>query len=893
MRAFRTTVALAAMLLIACRGAQAQLRASPVSGAEASEPVGCALPPDTARLQVTLPIEVLNALERMSSSTFVHAFLIRYIADAHAGDHRLAKCARAFVAADVSDLGKLRQNLPDAAAIIDALRTAELARLRTVLLTDSAQTLATAVARLRADASPANLELSSEQFTAAKKFCETNNIGACSTLGQVMARLADLRRARDALAAAGESARQSADQASRATQDAQAATAALAADTARLAQLQAAGSAADTAAIRELQTRKARWTLVADSLAAVRNTLLATAARAEEAQARATTDANGAQARLGSMLSSLQDELQRARTLANHSVAVLQGSRIGAVLSAVSAPPPAQAASANPSVGSANLLLALTDFIIGRMRREAVNSFIVNLHDLARSEPLLRDGFPETWSLMQGLSTRSDGRLNAVDVGRIPLTTWRATLAGDFVKLPVSLLEANPVAVCRGGEASRQAVARQRALAGRDACRQRLAVLRPLVPVATRMLEGDAVFDILRDAPSFAPPQGADLPPEWRHVAEGLTVVSALAQTFLAQGYAPAADPTLHPYLLTAQSVVQVPQQQRDAFIRLLLVQAVPPSSDVPARIDAAALQNATVAATRLLERIASRPAVGEPRPADAALLVHGVFDALVSAAEFARVLAPPGASAQLDSVRMRWRAVSGAIEPIVSRDFGLALSRTTVLLRDLRGVEVPGPMLTLAALASSLSEAQNGAQIRDAFETAASPVGGWQAKRYGEGGGSITAFPGLAFGIERVIREGGDPAAADQPAKTLGAALPIGLEWQFRLKGAGGTTAPGCVLAVCGVGVFIPLIDLGALLSYRLDGPDSVEKEPNATVRQVFAPGAYLSLALTRTVPVNLLLGAQLMPSLRSVDGPEGTASRSAYRFGAGISMDILLLKF
>jgi hypothetical protein len=387
-------------------------------------------------------------------------------------------------------------------------------------------------------------------------------------------------------------------------------------------------------------------------------------------------------------------------------------------------------------------------------------------------------------------------------------------------------------------------------------------------------------------------PTAQALPKEWRHLSQGLSVLSALAEAFLTQGYSPAADPIRHPYMLAAQSVVQVPQRQRDAFVRLLLVRAVPSPDDLPTAVDPAALQNAVAGATRMLERIASRPAAAEPRPADAALVLRSTFDALIGAADVARVVAPAGATGWLEEMRTNWRAVSGTLESLASRNFGLALARTTVLLRDLRGIDVPAPVLTFTALASSLSEAQDGGQVRAAFEAAASPVGGWQAKRYGSGSGSITAFPGFAFGFEQAISQKGDSSDVEGWATSLGASLPIGLEVQFKLSNAAGTSGFHCRV-ICGVGAFFPLIDLGALLSYRVNGPESVESEPNANIRQVFAPGLYVSLALTQTLPLNLLVGGQLMPSLRSVSGPEGADTRSAFRFGIGIGMDIMLLKF
>jgi hypothetical protein len=534
----------------------------------------------------------------------------------------------------------------------------------------------------------------------------------------------------------------------------------------------------------------------------------------------------------------------------------------------------------------------MTDFIIARARQEAVIAFIINLDIYAKHEPLVQVAFADTWRLMQSLPARSDGAPNAVDVGRIPLNVWRATLADDFVTAPVRLLETEPGAICRPRllRADKPVVANLRK---EQTCRERVASLRPLGPVASRLLAGDAVFDILQDADSYAPLHGPDTTASWRRLTQGLTFIGELAQTFVVQGLVQSPDVTRNPYLLTSRALTQVPPQQRDAFLRLLVVEARPAKGDVPAVIDETALSNGIVGTLRILERLGSR-STSEPQPLNAAQVVHDEFEALVSAADIAGILSPKPAAMQLDTLKAGWRAVSGVIEPIVAHDFGLEFSRTIVLLRELQGRDLPRSFVTFTTLASSLSEAQTAEQVRGAFESAASPVGGWQSKRYGEGGASITAFPGLAAGMEKVLRRKTDAGNVGDAAFAAGVSLPVGVEWQRRHVDDDGRGVAECHVHVCGIGAFVPIVDLGALLSYRFGGSDNVQSEPNATFRQVFAPGLYLSLALTRTVPANLLVGAELMPSLRKVtQGTETTVNRSAVRFGVGLGLDVMLFDF
>lgn len=867
------------------------------------EPAGCRESANTERLRLTLPLDVLDHLDRMQGSVFVHAFLIRHVADPDAGNHRLSACARRFLAAGASDLLGLRANLPDAGALLSAIRAAEEARLRSARLADSLPTLGTVAARLRADTSAGALDAYGRLLASAGRACGSDRTaGPCTELRGASAALDRLLFSRSALEAAGERSRQAAEAAERATANVEASAAERERDSLNLERVDAGGTDADSATLGDLRLKLRDWDPLDQAVQQAGRNAAEAAQAADSSRIRAVVAADSARGLLLEALSVLEKELAE-RPLTNRTITAAEGSRIASSLIPLSAPP-VQASDGISAARSPNLMLELTDFIIARARSEVVNSFVVNLHGLVREQPLMRYGFPDTWGLMTGITTRDDGRLNAVEVGRIPLNTWRATLAGDFVMLPVNLLESGAASICGVARVRvpTDSVARQAADSVRRECDARVAVLTPLGPMARRLLEGDAVFDVLRDVASLTPPMAPDLTQEWRRVAQGLTVVSAMAEVYLSQGHIPAADPVRHPYVLTGRSFAQVPKRQRDALVRLLVVRAVPTPKDAPSTsLDDTdlqiALQNAAAGLTRVLDRIASRPGDGDLNSTQAALLVRGGFDALAGSVDFAHAFAGGGGggggAARLDTIRTRWRAVSAAIEPIVARDFGLALSRTTVLLRELRGAEVPAPMFTLVALASSLSEARDGEQVRRAFEAAASPVGGWQGKRYGESGGSIAAFPGIAFGFEHVLAKDGDPPGTGARASTLGASLPIGVEWQFRLKGAAGISAPKCFLKVCGVGVFVPLVDLGAMLSYRLDGSEHVDSEPNATVRQVFAPGGYLSLALTRAVPLNLLAGAQLLPSLRRVDGSAGVENRSAWRWGVGLGMDVLLLGF
>ena len=125
----------------------------------------------------------------------------------------------------------------------------------------------------------------------------------------------------------------------------------------------------------------------------------------------------------------------------------------------------------------------------------------------------------------------------------------------------------------------------------------------------------------------------------------------------------------------------------------------------------------------------------------------------------------------------------------------------------------------------------------------------------------------------------------------TAGVALPIGAEIQLLSRARSASQAPRCFTIFCSAGLFVPVIDLGALLSYRMKSSDEVKTEPNTGFRQVFAPGAYLTLGVSRTA-FALLLGGQFMPDIREVTESSGLSGH-AWRLGGALSVDVMLFGF
>ncbi len=868
----RCSSTLALLLLVPALHLRAQ-QARPAADSSWPTTLGCAIAPDTARLRISLPLDVLDRLQAMSGSAFVHAFLLQLVADTSSGGHRVSRCAREFINWPAGNIRDLRRNLPAASEIIDALRTAELTRQRLTQVADSASKISALITRLGNDPSAANMDVLGT-------VCRTPGT-VCDLVVPMLRRADTLRLARVALARETDHARQTSAALTQLASQMQATVQKLVADSAVLRQLVAA-TPADSGAVRDATGRIGQGQQVFDAMRARRDTLAHQDTLEAAARLAAADSVTRASRVLDSAVVAVERQLNALPRLKLEVANIGAGSKIANNPSEISAVP-ALTGAPNTTVPPANVMLQLTDFIIARGKRELVNTFVVNLHAAIVGKPLLQAAFPETWGLMSGIGTRMDGALNAVDVGRIPLNTWRATLSGDFVSLPMNLVERGGLTVC--GESVVPDAKR------RGECRRRIAMFAPIAPFARRLVQGGTVLDILRDAPTFVPPEATGIADEWSRISQGLSVIAVLADAFAAQGSVPISDVTRHPYILTATSIAQVRPEQRAAFLRLLVVRAVSSAREMPVVIREAELYGAISSGSRAFDRIVALSTTEDQR-GRTLQLVRASFEAFDVSLDVARSLTDARGTLTLKEVQRRWHELSGAVDPIVAGDFGLALSRSTVMLRDVLDGEIPNSVLTLAALGSSLSDAHSGDEVRLAFENAASPVGGWQSKRYGEGGISITAFPGIGTGAEMVLKHKGDAPEIGSPAATLGVALPIGIEWTLTRRGATTTSIPNCHW-VCGKGFFFPIVDLGALLSYRVAGPGDVSPEPNTTFQQVFAPGVYYSMAFTRRLPLNLLLGGQLMPSLRKIDEASGQQKRSAVRFGAGLGMDLLLFGF
>ena len=200
------------------------------------------------------------------------------------------------------------------------------------------------------------------------------------------------------------------------------------------------------------------------------------------------------------------------------------------------------------------------------------------------------------------------------------------------------------------------------------------------------------------------------------------------------------------------------------------------------------------------------------------------------------------------------------------------------------------GKVRNLLGLAASLADAESSDDVRTTLEEAALPVGSWRRKNEYRWGATLTGMVGVQAAHELVIEDAPRAAgmAGDAPQVTsgpsFGPSLLIGADIHHGL--CNGTR----------LGVQVTALDLGALLTVRLDDPEvedgatdqTAKDNPELSVEQVFSPGIYPYFGFG---PIDVGAGLSFVPALRSVDTGAETSGLNVLRLGVFVAVDVSVL--
>ena len=189
-------------------------------------------------------------------------------------------------------------------------------------------------------------------------------------------------------------------------------------------------------------------------------------------------------------------------------------------------------------------------------------------------------------------------------------------------------------------------------------------------------------------------------------------------------------------------------------------------------------------------------------------------------------------------------------------------------------------------AFLAAVVESRDADAIKSAIQAIALPSGSYSIKRRTLRNISLNAFPGLTGGIELATNNSGE-----EWAPNFGFTAPIGLafSWGYKSKIDGlryysdkryrravessARFKGSKYLGGHSGSIFFPLIDLGAIVLFRLDNTDEALPQ-DVGFQQIFSPGVMYGHGFPN-IPLTLMAGVQVSPKLRTLNDEKANAIR------------------
>ncbi|MEN5195778.1 hypothetical protein [Sphingobacterium faecium] len=206
-------------------------------------------------------------------------------------------------------------------------------------------------------------------------------------------------------------------------------------------------------------------------------------------------------------------------------------------------------------------------------------------------------------------------------------------------------------------------------------------------------------------------------------------------------------------------------------------------------------------------------------------------------------------------------------------KDYNNTFYYTLEILNELMGEngsysEITNQIEQYSSFMTEVINTKNSDEVKECIKKYVAPPTSFMQKRELKWTLSITGQPGYFVGVETLSREG------QKPAFVSGITLPMGFEFTFKTK---------CNNSI---GIFAQLIDIGAVLNFRVDDqtstlPDKIE------FKQIFSPGGLINYGF-RNSPLTIGLGYQYSPQLRKVTENGNELFPNGDRFLLRVTWDI-----
>ena len=217
-------------------------------------------------------------------------------------------------------------------------------------------------------------------------------------------------------------------------------------------------------------------------------------------------------------------------------------------------------------------------------------------------------------------------------------------------------------------------------------------------------------------------------------------------------------------------------------------------------------------------------------------------------------------------------------------RNFTGALSNVIYCLNLLgKDKEEVANLLEYANFAASIAEANSPEEIENAVELFALPPGSSRMKKQpGRFSIALNAYSGISGGIEVL-----DGDASHKSYGAITAPLGLSMSWGLGHIKTNSATGETRLKSLGSLGFFVPLIDVGAVTTFRFKDSTS-QNLPELTWSNILSPGLYVVYDFPGKWPIAFGIGGQAGPGLRKVTADGLEIVKSGARFGAFLAVDI-----
>jgi uncharacterized membrane-anchored protein YhcB (DUF1043 family) len=181
----------------------------------------------------------------------------------------------------------------------------------------------------------------------------------------------------------------------------------------------------------------------------------------------------------------------------------------------------------------------------------------------------------------------------------------------------------------------------------------------------------------------------------------------------------------------------------------------------------------------------------------------------------------------------------------------------------------------------ATVAEAENSDDVAKAIDAVALPVGSASVKKHARFNIALNAYAGPFIGKQKM-------ASDNEEVSATGIFSPVGIAFS---KGFNVSQKKDRYMSVS---LFVSLIDIGALTTFRFNKPnDTLGSNVQVKLGQIVAPGANLVIGVPRW-PISLGFGGHFLPLLSKVEQDAITlADKKRFRWQAFLAVDIPILNF